>query len=157
MFETLVTSNVVLSLWLLELLQQLSFPHSILGKHMTFPGVEMFRRFDNWLLKVCLLNHLKYIYRAIVVKAASWNKNSIFSMQVYLQHLATRMVQTCETANFLDRLVSLQHLATRMVEDCRGLSSEECLEQLSLFSIAHQRLRGDSILCSDCFFDLPIE
>ncbi len=46
----------------------------------------------------------------------------------------------------IDHLERIQREATRMVKCCRGLSYEERLEKLSLFSLASRRLRGDLIL-----------
>ncbi len=60
----------------------------------------------------------------------------------------------------IDHLERLQRLATRMVKGCRGLSYDERLEKLSLFSLARRRLRGDLILAynlSNGSFDLPVE
>ncbi len=37
----------------------------------------------------------------------------------------------------IDHLERLQRLATQMVKGCRGLSYEERLEELSLFSLAN--------------------
>ncbi len=60
----------------------------------------------------------------------------------------------------IDHLERLQRLATRMVKGCRGLSYEDRLEKLSLFSLACRRLRVGLILAynlSNGSFDLPIE
>ncbi len=45
----------------------------------------------------------------------------------------------------IDHVERLQRLATPMVKGCRGLSHEDRLQNLSLFSLASRTLRGDSI------------
>ncbi len=42
-----------------------------------------------------------------------------------------------------NHLLRLQHLATEMVYGCRGLSYEERLEKLDLYSLVRRKLRGD--------------
>ncbi len=54
----------------------------------------------------------------------------------------------------------LQRLATRIVKGCCGLSYEEQLEKLNLFSLARLRLRSDLILACNLSYsslDLPLE
>ncbi len=60
----------------------------------------------------------------------------------------------------VDHLECLQCLATGMVKGCRGLSYEEQLEKLNLFSLARRRPRGDLLLAynlSHGSLDLPFE
>ncbi len=60
----------------------------------------------------------------------------------------------------IDHLERLQRLATRMVKGCRGLSYEERLEKLSLFSLARRRLRSDLMSVNNLpngSIGLPIE